>query len=84
MKTYSINAIENFINKYCVDCLLNTDSVVGLGHQIWTMNNGRFFEVKEHFQNCWSSTHTIRQFSKISKAQQKLIDNQEYNVLLQD
>ena len=66
---YSINAIENFVAKYCDECLYSSDSVIGLGDQIWAMKNGRFFTVKEVFLNCWSSGHQVRQISKLSKKQ---------------
>ena len=81
---YSIRAIEDFIAKHCVDCLYSSDSVVGLGNQIWTMDNGRFFIIKEVFLNCWSSGHQIRQVSKLSKKQLSLIDDEKSNILLQD
>lgn len=81
---YSINAIENFIAKHCVDCLYSSDSVIGLGNQIWTMDNGRFFVVNEIFLNCWSSGHKIRQQTKLSKKQLCLIDDQKSNILLQN
>lgn len=83
-KNYSIKAIEDFIEKYCVDCLLESDSVIGLGNQVWTMKNGRFFVVEEYFINCWTSGHNVRQVSKLSKRLQKLIDDENYNLLLQD
>lgn len=83
-KNYSTKAIEDFIEKYCVDCLYLTDSVIGLGNQVWTMKNGRFFVVEEYFINSWASGHNVRQVSKLSKRLQKLIDNKEYNLLLQD
>lgn len=83
-KNYSIKSIEDFIEKYCVDCLFMGDSVVGLGNQIWTMKNGRFFIVEEYFINSWVSGHNVRRVSKISKRLQKMIDNEEINLLLQD
>ena len=81
---YSIKAIEDFISKHCVDCLYSTDSVVGLGDQIWTMDNGRFFIITEVFLNCWSSGHKIRQQSKLSKKQWGLISDPDHNILIQD
>lgn len=83
-KFYSIKAIEDFISKNCVDCLYSSDSVVGLGNQIWTMTNGRFFIIKEVYLNCWSSGHQIRQQSKLTKYQLALIDDEKSNILLQD
>lgn len=82
-KNYSIKSIEDFIQKYCVDCLFASDSVIGLGNQIWTMTNGRFFVVREYFINCWTSRHTVRQQSKLSKRQIALIEDQTQNILLQ-
>lgn len=83
-KNYSIKAIEDFISKHCIDCLYCTDSVIGLGSQVWTMDNGRFFIVEEYFINSWTSGHNVRQVSKISKRLQKLIDDPESNLLLQE
>ena len=84
MKNYSIKAIKDFIAKYCVDCLFLTDSVIGLGDQIWTMKNGRFFIVNEFFINSWTSGHHVCQRSKLTKKQLAAIDDPELNVLLQD
>lgn len=81
---YSIRAIEDFISKYCVDCLYSSGSVVGLGNCIYTMKNGRFFVITEHVLNCWESAHTVRQVSKLSKRQLFLIDSPEHNELLAD
>jgi hypothetical protein len=81
---YSIRAIETFIEKYCDDCLYSSGSVVGLGNCIYAMKNGRFFIVREHVLNCWQSAHTVRQVSKLSARQLKLIDDPEHNELLQD
>lgn len=81
-KFYSIKAIEDFISKYCVDCLYSSGSVVGLGDCIYTMTNGRYFVITEHVLNCWSSAHTIRQISKLSKRQLKLIEDPKRNELL--
>lgn len=83
-KFYSIKSIEDFIQKHCVDCLYATDSVVGLGDQIWTMTNGRFFIVTEHVLTCWTSGHTIRQQTKLTKRQIALIDDEKSNILLLD
>lgn len=83
-KFYSIDAIENFISKYCDECLYSSDSVIGLGNQIWAMKNGRFFIIKEVFLNCWSSGHQIRQQTKLSKKQLSLIDDPKSNILLQN
>ena len=83
-KFYSIKSIEDFIQKYCVDCLFASDSVIGLGNQIWTMTNGRFFVVREYFLNCWSSGHKVRQQTKLTKRQLALIEDQTQNILLQD
>lgn len=83
-RNYSIRAIEDFILKYCVDCLFLGDSVIGLGNQVWLMNNGRYFIVKEYFINCWTSGHKVRQVSKLSKRLQDLCNNEKENLLLQD
>lgn len=84
MTYYSIKAIEQFIADHCVDCLYSSDSVVGLGNQIWTMDNGRFFIITEHVLTCWTSGHTIRQQSKLSKRQWDMINDKNKNILLQD
>lgn len=81
---YSIEAIEKFIANHCVDCLYSSDSVVGLGNQIWTMDNGRFFIIKEVFLNCWSSGHKVRQVSKLSKKQKKMIEDESINLMIQE
>lgn len=81
-KYYSIKVIEDFIQKHCDECLYATDSVVGLGDQIWSKKSGGFFEVREHYLNCWSSGQTVRQFSNLSKRQLKLIDDESKNILL--
>lgn len=83
MKYASIQAIEDFINNHCVDCLYATDSVVGLGNLIYTTDNGKLFIVNERVANCWSSNHYYRFASKISKAMQKMIESQD-NILNQD
>ena len=83
-RNYSIKAIEDFIANHCVDCLFQGDSVVGLGNQVWLMNNGRYFIVKEYFINCWTSGHKVRQVSKLSKRLQDLCNNAKENLLLQD
>lgn len=83
-KYYSINAIEDFISENCVDCLFLSDSVIGLGNQIWTMKNGRYFIVREHYLTPWTSGHTIRRVSKLSKRLIALCENTEENLLLQD
>jgi hypothetical protein len=83
MKNYSIKAIEEFINNYCVDCLFESDSVIGLGNRIYLMKNGRYFIIKEFFINSWASGHNVRQVSKLSKKMLTLIESKE-NLLNQD
>lgn len=81
---YSIKAIEDFIEKYCDECLYQSDSVIGLGNQIWSKKNGGFFIVKEYFINCWSSGHNVRQVRKLSKRLLALCNDEKSNLLLQD
>lgn len=83
MKYASIQAIEEYINNHCIDCLYATDSVIGLGDLIYTTDKNNLFIVKEKYQNEWSSIHYYRFASKISKVMQKLIDSQD-NILNQD
>lgn len=83
-KNYSCKAIEDFIEKYCEECLFAGDSVIGLGDQVWTKKQGGFFIVHEYFINSWASGHEVRQVSKLSKRIQKMIDDPELNLLLQD
>lgn len=84
IKYYTIKSIQDYIEKYCQDCLFVSDSVVGLGHQIWTLKTGGIFEVIEHYQNCWSSVHSVRKKSKLSKSDLALIEDQDQNLLLSD
>lgn len=83
-KNYSCKAIEDFIEKYCEECLFSGDSVIGLGDQVWTKKQGGYFIVHEYFINSWASGHEVRQVSKLSKRIQKMIEDPELNLLLQD
>lgn len=83
-RNYATSAIEDFIEKYCDECLYQSDSVIGLGNQIWSKKSGGFFIVHEYFINSWCSGHDVRQVRKLSKRLIKLCNDEESNLLLQD
>ena len=65
-KFYSIKSIEDFIQKNCVDCLFASDSVIGLGNQIWTMTNGRFFVILFELLVQWTQGPSTNKIDKTS------------------
>ncbi len=78
-RLYSCIAVENLMQR-AVDLdyeIIEIDEgSLGYGHMILLSHQEGYanVEICERYLNEWSSAHTIRKFSKISKRIQKLID----------
>lgn len=74
----ALSAVEGLMQK-CADFdyefIEIEEGVLGYGHMILLSHDDRYMnvEIQERYLNCWSSTHYVRKFNKISKRQQKLI-----------
>ena len=75
---YSLGTVEALMQK-CADLgyefIEVTEGSLGYGHMILLSHDENYMnvEIQERYLNCWSSTHYVRKFNKISKRQQKLI-----------
>ena len=83
MKTYgvsTINQVTEFLYSQGFDVVTVEDGVLGCGHIICLSPDPRRYnvEIQEKALNEWSSGHTIRNFDKISRRVEKLLENVGY------
>jgi hypothetical protein len=77
---YALGTVEALMQK-CMDLdyefIEIAEGSLGYGHMILLSHRENYMnvEIQEKYVNCWSSTHYVRKFNKISKRQQKLIDD---------
>lgn len=79
MKLYSCTAVDDGLNNLTnmgYDCIQVSEGILGCGHWICVApdDNHYHFEFKEVPINEWSSGHTVRKFSKLSKRQMQMIE----------
>lgn len=75
---YSLEAVENIINKYCElggECIEVVEGCLGYGITICMANGYKTAVIKEIYLNEWSSGHTIRFYNKTPKKYLDMIDN---------
>lgn len=76
-RLYGYDAIARLIND-CIDAgyeyLEVSEGVLGTGHVILLAPDGvSGFEIQERALNEWSSAHTVRRFSRLSRRLENLI-----------
>ena len=79
MKTYSTNStgkIINFLSENGYDLITIEEGTLGYGHIIALAPDDKHYnvEIQEVYLNEWNSGHTIRNFDKISKRIEKLLE----------
>lgn len=80
MKLYSTTAIEkalDFLAGNGYDIITVEEGTLGYGHIIALAPDDNHYnvEIQEKALNCWSSGHTVRNFSKISSRIAALLEN---------
>jgi hypothetical protein len=86
MKTYTLDACENFISKYLNEykgmSFQIDEGSLGLGTLVLfdginpkTGNKLRSVVIQEFYMNAWSSGHKVRQYNKLPKKYSDAIDN---------
>lgn len=76
-RLYGYDTIARFIND-CIDAgyeyLEVSEGVLGAGHVLMLAPDGHSgYEIRERVLNEWSSAHTVRHFTKISRRLENLI-----------
>jgi len=79
VKTYSLKACEEFINKYINEhngeALQIDEGILGLGVMLLHgAPNCKTFVITERCVSAWRSTHSLRAYNTIPKKYKKLID----------
>lgn len=79
MKTYTLQACENYINKYVNEyggeLTIIEEGCLGLGNLILHSAKGKkSIVIKEVFVNTWVSTHTVKMYNKLPKKYAKLLN----------
>ena len=79
MKTYSTSStgkIINFLAENGYDLITIDEGTLGYGHIIALAPDDKHYnvEIQEVYLNEWNSGHTIRNFDKISKRIEKLLE----------
>jgi hypothetical protein len=79
MKHYTLKAIENLINNYVRRggevALEVIEGSLGYGTTICYGEGLKTAVIQEVFENCWSSTHTIRMYNKLPKKYEDILIN---------
>lgn len=79
MSHYTLEACQRFIDKYVNEyggeCTILEEGVLGLGTIVLHLAKGyKVAIIKEVYETAWSSSHIVRQYNKMPKKYQKLID----------
>lgn len=78
MNLYSLEAIENIMNKYCErggEITTIKEGCLGYGLMVLHGEGLKTTIIKEVYLNEWSSGHTVRMYNKIPKKYEKLLEN---------
>lgn len=80
MNTYTLEAVENLIQKYYkkdpeMEMVEVIDGVLGYGTTVLRGQNLKTAVIQERYVSPWSSTHTIRLYNKTPKKYENLIEN---------
>jgi hypothetical protein len=83
MKNYSLRAceecIEKYVNKYNGHCTTLEEGVLGLGTVLLHGGNGRkTIIIKEFYISAWASGHNVRQYNKMPKKYEELLETVGY------
>lgn len=78
-RSYSLSTLEKLIDdasKSGYEIIQVEEGVLGLGHMLLIAPTPGYynFEIREEYRNQWSSSNTLRRFTKISKRIQKLME----------
>lgn len=77
MKLYTLEACEKAIQKYKDnggECFTLKEGCLGLGLTVVQCKKFRTMVIEERYLNSWSSGHTVRQYKKMPKKYQEMID----------
>lgn len=80
MKTYTTKTVQNLINNYVnkLGGQVTTIEEGSLGFGLTILHNANKYKnivITEVYESGWSSTHKIRQYNKLPKKYQKMLDN---------
>ena len=77
MKHYTLEAVENLINKYVQNggevAIEVVEGSLGYGTTICYGKGLKTAVIQERFENCWSSSHTITMYNKLPKKYQDIL-----------
>ena len=78
MKHYTISAIEKLINRYVErggEVVEVIEGCLGFGTTICFGDGLKSAVIQEHFENSWSSSHTITMYNKLPKKYEKMLND---------
>ena len=78
MNTYSLKFIEDLINQYINkggEIAEVEEGCLGYGTTICYGEGLKSTVIQEHFQNSWSSSHTVRMYNKLPKKYEDMLTN---------
>ena len=80
MKTYTLEACEQlidvYVNKYKGEMVELDEGVLGLGTiLLYGGEKRKTIVIKEVYLNAWSSGHTVRQYNKMPKKYEEMLEN---------
>jgi hypothetical protein len=79
MKYYTIQSIENLMNRYIESggevAIEIVEGSLGYGTTICFGDGLKTAVIQEHFETAWSSIHTITMYNKLPKKYQLMLDN---------
>ena len=80
MKHYTIKAVEDLINRYVERggevAIEVVEGSLGYGTTICFGDGLKTAVIQEHFQNEWSSSHSIIMYNKMPKKYQLMLDHE--------
>jgi hypothetical protein len=78
MNTYSLKFIEDLINQYINkggEIAEVEEGCLGYGTTICYGEGLKSTVIQEHFENSWSSSHTVRMYNKLPKKYEDMLTN---------
>lgn len=83
MSYYTVKACETLMRKYVEKggtCCTVREGCLGFGTIVCYGKELKTAIIQEHYQNEWSSVHTIRMYKKMPAKYQKLVEETEGDV----
>jgi len=78
MNYYTIESIEELINRYLErngEVVEVVEGCLGYGTTICYGEGLKSTVIQEHFENSWSSSHTVRMYNKLPKKYEDMLTN---------